>query len=250
MLHSTASDTEFTILQTLKLILMEVIQVSDSHAELVKERAAATAERAAAAAERAAASEERRIAAAERQAICTSLDRMWMHLSKSPVRGGHLEQGRSLIQQTTQPKQPESTLLVAAVNPCHWQDGTYTQKQEIADGVAIVADAFSRNKIVERINIRAAETTASTALQVLDEAALVCNFCQGNCEDNIEKVQHTPAVKHQTPIKSNGILPEGEIIMVDLLFAIQDKLSQPSDGRSSPWQARHSAQSSQMFHAK
>ncbi len=223
--------------------------MSDSHAELVKERAAATAERAAAAAERAAASEERRIAAAERQAVCTSLDRMWMLLRKLPVRGGHLEQDRSLIQQTKQPKQPESTLLVAAVNPCHWQDGTYTQKQENADGVAIVADAFSRNKTVETINIRAAETTASTALQVLDEAALVCNFCQSNCEDN-EKVQHTPAVKHQTPIKSNGTLPEGEIIMVDLLFAIQDKLSQPSDGRSSPWKASHSAQLSQMFHAK
>ncbi len=42
--HGTASDTELTILQTLKLILIEVIQVSDDRADFIKERAAASSQ--------------------------------------------------------------------------------------------------------------------------------------------------------------------------------------------------------------
>jgi hypothetical protein len=191
VIHGTASDTEFTILETLKLILMEVIQATDDRVEVVKERAAA-------AAERAAASEERRVAAAERQAMCTSLDRVWSVLTKTPMGGLNSDQFGLPVQQNKQLQQAESVQLavIASVDQNQSQDIKNIQKEEAAESFAVDLDTVVGNSNVETNYSRTADSLASKAVEVaVTKHSSVCSVCQCNHDDDIASVYKNTAVR-------------------------------------------------------
>jgi hypothetical protein len=231
---------------------MEIIQASDDRSEVIKERAAA-------AAERAAASEERRTAAAERQAICTSLNRIWLLLSKASPEEGLGWEGkdpsRSQVQQNEQLRQDDSEVAEASVNQCQWQlceFGANSQKQDgfVGPGGAYILPG---HKKVERIDKRAGELSTSTRTTTKNVRCEHVNSVQVhllNSQDGIENLcksrvssQAVPSIKdqeslqiplqnaniltqtvnHQIPYNVNSIPLDGEITMVDLLFAVHDQ---------------------------
>ena len=184
VLHGTGSDTEFTILETLKLILMEVIQISEDQAELLKERTAA-------AAERAAASQDRNASAIERQAILSSLDRMLQLLSNmttSPVAGNSdpgVKELQILVHHSQQLSQVDNAALA---NQCKPQDMGCGPNQEIKfcsaaeDGLA-AAD-------VDEDGIIASEFKFPTASEVGGQCSTICRIILHACNKGIVRVHH------------------------------------------------------------
>jgi hypothetical protein len=271
VIHGTASDTEFTILETLKLILMELLKVSDDYEEVVKERVAA-------AAERAAASEERRAAAAERQAVKTLLDRLWPLLTKTAVSDSFSDQGRDQVQQTGH----DDTVLVASEleKQQRCQDGTCIQESHVfrqrpphtgttvrhehnvEDFVANVNDACSGNNIVEVVHSQTADSTAYTHSEIEDKSCCDDKISlNGNLENMCKDaslsrvlIENRTAMQlpstlisqgakqsHKPPespnlwnhLLHNSIMPKEEKTMVDFQFKAQDQsLTSPSSWAS------------------
>jgi hypothetical protein len=161
VIHGTASDTEFTILETLKLILMELLKVSDDYEEVVKERAAA-------AAERAAASEERLAAAAERQAIRLLLERSCSLQTKSTTtltKSASDAQAYSPDQVgfALQQKGHDSVIGIATAqdNQIFCQDGM-SDRNDVEDSFANVDEDVSRNDRSDSMCRNTVESIQST----------------------------------------------------------------------------------------
>ncbi len=196
MIHGTASDTEFTILETLKIMLMEVLKLSDDYDEVVKERIAA-------AEERAAASEERRAAAAERQAIHTLLDRACSLLTKTSTSGSFtLYQDGVPVHQEGH----ENTFLAAptAVNKNCLQNGISIQEENAKGSVVTVNDEASRSNIVESICRKTDESSGSTHSQVEDKS---CNIAATNHHDDNTISDRDPSIWQLLVDKQEAMQP-------------------------------------------
>ncbi len=247
MIHGTASDTEFAILETLKLMLMEMLKLSDDYDEVVKERIAA-------AEERAAASEERRAAAAERQAIHALLERACSLLTKTSTSGSFTlcQDGIPVHQEGH-----DNTRLAAptAANKNSSQNGISIQEENVKDSVTTVKGEASSNNIVESICRKTDESSGSTHSQVEDRN---CNVAAINHHDDnltvsdrdpsiwqllVDKqeamqpasthmpisINQEPACRHTVNQPScDFVPPEGRTTKVDLQCMVMDMLSPPS----------------------
>ncbi len=258
MLHGTASETEFTILETLKLILMEVLRASNDFQEVAKERAAA-------AVERVVASEDRRAAATERQAICASLDRVWSVLIKMSSVGPDVDQSTSPVPVQQTKKALEACVLHAAapINQNSCEDMICLQKQGTEDSPAKIAGADLENI--------SKQSTASPALDNQCKLSIACSVRQStqddtlakkpygtillpSCIENQEAAQNAHDVQpantsvpmcaelaHTRPhpvnqLPCNSLLPDSEIITANLEFRefrVHDLMSLPTASESS-----------------
>jgi hypothetical protein len=260
VLHGTASETEFTILETLKLILMEVLRASNDFQEVAKERAAA-------AVERVVASEERRTAAAERQAICASLDRMWSVLIKMSSVGPDVDSDQSTcpvpVQQTKKALEAYVLHAAAPIHQNRCEDMTCLQEQGTEDSSAKIAGEDPENL--------SKQSTASPALDNQCKLSIACSVRQSNqndtlagkpsgtillpsCIENQEAAQNAHNVQpantsipmcaelahtRQHPVNQlpcNSLLPDSEIITAHLEFRefrVHDLVSLPTASESS-----------------
>jgi hypothetical protein len=180
VIHGTASEIEFTILETLKLILMEVLHASQDREECIKERTAA-------AAERIAASEERRAAAAERQAICTSLDRVWSVLMKTSIVGS--DQRVSPLQQTVMTQSFQADKMLVATDlvdliHCDGSDKANTENKNDGDNrdFANVACSDQGSSVIGVDYDR--QSIPSTALKI-GVTFGACTKSQDHCSNNL-----------------------------------------------------------------